>query len=336
MLIPDFGGFVVKPIPSSINKRNRLSPPSSALYFQPEINASNDLLLNEIIRQEKISTQEAKRKIKDFISNINESLKSKKTVKLNGVGNLYMSNNNEVKFKSDRKASFNKDSFGLPNLVLEEVNRGNEIKSTVTTKTADEKPVRKLSPWAVAFTTIASVLALLLGGTYYLLEQGSSQEQEFIRSNLGFMLTNTDQANDNNEIISPVIEKQQEEPKQETIVQTEVNTDHSINEEVKGEEIINEPVEEPQKQVIETVLPNEPFKADFHVVAGMFKKKYYAKKKLKLTREKGFSRAVMIKGQKYYRVIIPFSAKETTWRKAQQAVQETVEPEAWIWETLYQ
>jgi len=50
----------------------------------------------------------------------------------------------------------------------------------------------------------------------------------------------------------------------------------------------------------------------------------------------GYSDAFVKKGNKYHRVMIPFTLEVISEKEAVEELRNAIEPEAWIWETLYQ
>lgn len=343
MIIPNFGAFLVKSSPAYYERiLKAIRPPVTTIFFNSELKKNDDLLINTIVLTEEISYIAAEKKVDDFVNEVSQALIDRRSYILKGIGKIYMEND-EIKFKSSQSEELNSDGFGLPTLFISEIDRKKQDKQLV--EQVIEAQTKKASPWATMFTVAASLIAILLGGSLYFLNNGTYEEKQIIqKSFIGSIFdlgSNMETSPSTLEINSTPLTGD---------VNNEINTP---SKEMVNESIILENNEKQTSSVKSTTLELEKeispitanetelpitdsshLRPDFHVVIGMFNHADNAEIAKLNAEEKGY-KARTIKGKKYYRVIIPFSSKQITWVAAQKEVRNHVSKEAWVWETRY-
>jgi nucleoid DNA-binding protein len=93
VIIPEFGAFMIQDTPSG-----------KVISFNDFLTFNDGLLVNQIIKDKKISKSEALDIIKEFIQKTEASFSKDNAVVLEGLGKLYKDTQNNVKFESDLAA----------------------------------------------------------------------------------------------------------------------------------------------------------------------------------------------------------------------------------------
>lgn len=112
--VPGLGSFSAKKLPAQVDEeKNQLSPPSKRITFEPKVKGFDEKLINFVAQKEKISTQDASKKVKDFVKTCKEAVIEGKVVVLNNLGKLSMNDKGDYIFKQDPNINFNKSAFGM-------------------------------------------------------------------------------------------------------------------------------------------------------------------------------------------------------------------------------
>lgn len=317
VIIPQFGAFIKQAKSAKIlAEAEKIRPPYSAIIFNETLQQSDGILVNEIVSNENITEQNAQQKINNFVHTASQSLKDKKLFRIEGIGKLYENKDGDIAFKVDETINFTKESYGLPILGAKIISRAKQERENI--KKSISKRKEKLSPITAFFTVAASVLALLMAGSLYLLNEGSETEQQLIRNTFGpFVLANVNM-NSSTSISSKNIETAN--------FTDELNNKNELTGSAGNK---NDPFAESADK--KTTL-NANNIADFHVVVGMFTKEHNAKIVEAEAISKGYQ-ATIKKGRKYYRIVIPFSNENASWVEAQKQLAKDITSDAWIWES---
>ena len=124
VVIPDFGGFITKEIPSEINPvQHNFSPPSKEIVFNIHLKTNDGLLVNHIAHSEKISYNESKSRIEKFARKCRVEINNGKRINFQNVGFLFINDNDEIVFRQDVKNNYLADSFGLTSFISPPVKR---------------------------------------------------------------------------------------------------------------------------------------------------------------------------------------------------------------------
>ncbi|MBI9068312.1 MAG: hypothetical protein JEZ09_13545 [Salinivirgaceae bacterium] len=91
IIIPDFGAFMIQD-----------SPEGKQISFNDFLKFNDGLLINQIIKSEKISKNEATDKIKDFIKALEQSFGQKKPYELKDLGFLAKDDSGTIKFDNKK------------------------------------------------------------------------------------------------------------------------------------------------------------------------------------------------------------------------------------------
>jgi len=113
LIIPGVGGFFTSYRAAEIIvEEHSISPPAKFLVFDKELDRPDDVLVQYLIRQKKITKKAAEKFIKQQVDSLNKKLNKGETILLEGIG--YLSKNNEViRFDRDHDSNFLTGSYGL-------------------------------------------------------------------------------------------------------------------------------------------------------------------------------------------------------------------------------
>ena len=114
VIIPEFGGFVTKAIPSKIDyDKGIMSPPSKQLLFNIQLLNNDGLLTTEISSENKISYADASNEIIRKVSEYHAALKAGKKITIHKVGTFQRNQEGLLVFEQDRFFNFLISSYGL-------------------------------------------------------------------------------------------------------------------------------------------------------------------------------------------------------------------------------
>ena len=117
VIIPEFGGFVTKALPSKIDyDKGIMSPPSKQLLFNIQLLNNDGLLTAEISNVNNISYADASNEIVHKVGEFNAALKEGKKITIQKVGSFQRNQEGLLVFEQDRFFNFLLSSYGLENV----------------------------------------------------------------------------------------------------------------------------------------------------------------------------------------------------------------------------
>lgn len=154
--LPGVGTFVAEMVPSSFSDRGyTINPPYRKLYFRQRVDEADTALVDFYAASNGIDAGQALRILTDFLSEMREVLKQKKTIVFPGLGRLRATRENNFFFVADEDLDIFPAGYGLEPISLkthqetpEEVSTVVEsLKSIMDKKAAENpKPVPVLEP----------------------------------------------------------------------------------------------------------------------------------------------------------------------------------------------
>lgn len=154
--LPGVGTFVAEMVPSSFSDRGyTINPPYRKLYFRQRVDEADTALVDFYAASNGIDAGQALRILTDFLSEMREVLKQKKTIVFPGLGRLRATRENNFFFVADEDLDIFPSGYGLEPISLkthqetpEEVSTVVEsLKSIMDKKAAENpKPVPVLEP----------------------------------------------------------------------------------------------------------------------------------------------------------------------------------------------
>ncbi|MGB0403518.1 MAG: SPOR domain-containing protein [Salibacteraceae bacterium] len=144
VIIPNFGGFVANPHSAKINTlKSQIDPPFKEIGFNPRLVKNDGLLANHICTEQAITYELALNKIEAVVDEINNTVKSGKTFRLNEIGSFYLDSNKSLRFSADRKSNLDLEFFGFEPISAIPIKKESiEQKSTLSSeiKLEENKP----------------------------------------------------------------------------------------------------------------------------------------------------------------------------------------------------
>ena len=98
VVLPNFGGFILKSIPSTIHQHT-ISPPSKQIAFNSSLKHDDELLTGAIMGKHSLPYETAKNKVLAFSNQISFGIKKDASFKLNKIGSFSVNENNQIIFK---------------------------------------------------------------------------------------------------------------------------------------------------------------------------------------------------------------------------------------------
>lgn len=130
VIVPDLGAFLYKGESSKI------------IYFNEFLRFNDGLLLNYIAEQGKIDKIEAAKQIKAYVEDTNKRLQAKKKVAIEGIGHLYLDENDKIQLQTDAiPEPQTEEPQSKPSAVAEEPKVSEQVEPIVTF----EKPASEVN-----------------------------------------------------------------------------------------------------------------------------------------------------------------------------------------------
>jgi len=113
VVIPGFGGFLTQRKSAYLDLQNQqFIAPSKSISFNRQLIENDGILANYIAKAENITYQKAVDKINSFVEQLSHSLAKQKEITLSDIGTFYQKEDKILFFVKD-KENFLLDSFGL-------------------------------------------------------------------------------------------------------------------------------------------------------------------------------------------------------------------------------
>ena len=146
VVIPEFGGFVTNFDCAKINSTNRfIAPPQKWLAFNALLKNDDGLLSNFIAKEENVSLSQANLKIKTFVEETRNSLRSDKTYSIEGLGTFSQNDEERIQFQPKLTTNFYSESFGMENIFLKKSESiQNELQVVVKPNTVSNTTIKQV------------------------------------------------------------------------------------------------------------------------------------------------------------------------------------------------
>ncbi len=208
VVIPDFGGFIMNVNPAVLSISGEIKPPKQSIVFNPVLKHDDGILASYISKGEEVSYNTALKKIKEFVSNLKNDLKSGKTIECAKLGVLRTDNDN-IAFIAKADAIY-PSLFGLYPTRIKQLGM---IEQSVT------KEKRSLSLRYAATGIAAAIAALMMfiapGGSIKDANNINTQKADFMSS-----ITATLSSRQNS--IEPISQPEEKIAKEETAIEQKV------------------------------------------------------------------------------------------------------------------
>ncbi|KAA1243622.1 SPOR domain-containing protein [Aquimarina sp. RZ0] len=149
VILPGFGAFLTKRQSATIQESTHaFFPPQKLISFNSQLQNNDGLLANYLASVENISYTDAVAKIQRYVLFLNNKMAQGKRVELDGIGSFFTSVENTLQFEPSQEVNYLTEAFGLssfisPSVIREETILREDYKEQVET-------IEKTTP--IAFT----------------------------------------------------------------------------------------------------------------------------------------------------------------------------------------
>ncbi|RZS99243.1 SPOR domain-containing protein [Aquimarina brevivitae] len=281
VIIPGFGAFLTRRQPATIiSETNSFYPPKKLISFNSQLQNNDGLLANHIASVEHISYTDAVAKVQRFVLYLQNTIQSGARLQLDGIGAFYTSTENTLQFEPIAENSYLTEAFGMSSFNSPKIKR--EVYKETVEEIEDKTPVsftpeKRKEPWTIRYAGAAAIVFLIgIGGAIgYQLYKGDVESHNY--------MVRQDAAKD--------IDKRIQEATFEIS-----NPLPTINLAL-GKADSNTPEVVKEEKEAATVSTSSPGK--YHIIAGAFRIKANANKKVKQLQQKGFTHSKVIGVNKY-------------------------------------
>ena len=113
LVVPGFGGFVLKSSPSRFHANGMIFPPMKTVGFNVRLLQDDGILRSWLVSELKCEASEAGEHLKDFADYCNTLLKARKRFEMPEIGLFYLNLEGQISFEPISQQNFLTDSFGL-------------------------------------------------------------------------------------------------------------------------------------------------------------------------------------------------------------------------------
>lgn len=190
VVVPEFGAFLANTTSARIDSKTRtLHPPSKNLSFNQQLTKNDGLLVSHIANAKKLPYEELLTEVIEVSKQWNDKLHAGKSVFLEGIGKLWMGNEQKIQFSPEEGYNYLVSSFGFSSFnaapvirekLKEEIERLEEkVPFTIT-------PERREASIGRAWLKYAAVFLLLLAGgtSAYQFHNQNQQQQVLVQQNV--------------------------------------------------------------------------------------------------------------------------------------------------------
>lgn len=114
VVMPEFGAFLAHSASAKIDSdSNTLYPPTKIISFNQQLSKNDGLLVSHISKAKKLSYEDMLEEVFATSKNWKESLENNNRVELFGIGVLSLNSEGKIQFKPEEKVNYLTSSFGL-------------------------------------------------------------------------------------------------------------------------------------------------------------------------------------------------------------------------------
>lgn len=175
VVIPNFGGFIVRDSPCSFTNNNRsIKPQTKTLFFNPQLTDNDGLLISSISKIQSISYNQATEICNQWVNSQEQKLETEKYLKWSQFGTFYLSNDNKKWFQPLTDLNLDLTTFGLKTVKVnkyEPIEQTQEVINSWEPDRAEieslDKPKSNWKAWlaAASIALVAHVVYLNVGTT---------------------------------------------------------------------------------------------------------------------------------------------------------------------------
>ena len=231
VVIPNFGGFIVRDSPCSYTNNSRsIKPQTKTLFFNPQLTDNDGLLISSISKTQSISYNQATELCNQWVNEQEIKLETEKYLKWSQFGTFYLSNDNKKWFQPLTDLNLDLTTFGLKTVKVNKYEPIEHTQEVINSWVPDRAEIESLDkPKSIWKAWLAAASIALVAHVVYLNVGTTKNNQASIIStvvpsdlkmenNSEQNQTKTEEANPQNDIVENPIENESA-----TIVQEELN-----------------------------------------------------------------------------------------------------------------
>lgn len=124
VMVPEFGAFLTQMKSAVlIEGSNTFYPPTKQISFNEQVSSNDGLLISYVANTEKLSYEEALVKVTQIATNWKIGLQKGSRLELANIGELWLNSNHKLQFQPYDKTNYLTSSFGLSSIVCTPVTR---------------------------------------------------------------------------------------------------------------------------------------------------------------------------------------------------------------------
>ncbi len=114
VVVPEFGAFLAHTTSARIDSvSNTLHPPTKIISFNEQLSKNDGLLVSHISKAKKLSYEDLLEEVVSTSKSWKERLQQGESIDLHGVGKLSMNTEQKIEFEPEEKLNYLASSFGL-------------------------------------------------------------------------------------------------------------------------------------------------------------------------------------------------------------------------------
>lgn len=149
VIVPGFGAFVTQKNTSTYHSdAHKFTPPSKRITFNKAIQNHDGLLAETIAKGESMDFESAKHKIQLFVDDFQTALSLEKVIEIPQLGRFNLDKEDKLSFEPNEYINYFIDSFGLGEITLDQVSqsiveKNDEVDDDVKVRTLETSSVEK-------------------------------------------------------------------------------------------------------------------------------------------------------------------------------------------------
>lgn len=124
VMVPEFGAFLTQMKSAVLNHAsNTFYPPSKQISFNEQVSSNDGLLVSYVSKAEKLSYEEAQVQVSQIVKDWKIQLQKGERLELANIGELWLNSNQKLQFQPYGTTNYLTASFGLSSVVSHPVTR---------------------------------------------------------------------------------------------------------------------------------------------------------------------------------------------------------------------
>ncbi|WMJ74332.1 SPOR domain-containing protein [Cytophagaceae bacterium ABcell3] len=124
VVVPEFGGFLARPIGAEIHPvTHKFFPPSKKIAFNEQLKLDDGVLISAITAGEGISRADALNAIQKHVEKVFQEIEASGQYVFKDIGKVFKNVEGNLEFEPQGNINYEEDSFGLSELYIKPVNK---------------------------------------------------------------------------------------------------------------------------------------------------------------------------------------------------------------------